>query len=150
LRHFLTDAHDRFMAQKRGGGVQVDINATWAEELYATEPVDKLSPDRLYQRRWALTVLEHSLQLLAQEFTAPGNVKVFAALRPFLGFGPDSDQRYDEIAATLGIPVGTLKNKVFRLRQRWRKLLFDQVAMTLDDPSPERIKGELWELLGCV
>jgi hypothetical protein len=71
-------------------------------------------------------------------------------LRPFLGFGSDPAQRYEEIAAAMRTPVGTLKNQVFRRRKRWRELRFEQVAMTLDDPTPEEIKGEPTELLSCV
>ena len=79
-----------------------------------------------------------------------GKADVFESLRPFLGFGSDPAQRYEEIAAGMGTPVGTLKNQVFRLRKRWRELLFEQVAMTLDEPTPDEIRGELKELLGCV
>ncbi len=147
---FLADQRDRALAQKRGAAVLVSFDSTSAEERYAAEPVDDLSPDRLFQRRWAMTILEHSLELLAAEFAADGKVEIFDALRPFLGFGPDPDRHYEEVSALLGTPVGTLKNQVFRLRQRWRELLFEQVALTLDEPTPEEIKGELSELLGCV
>ena len=67
-----------------------------------------------------------------------------------LGFGSDPAQRYEEIAVATGTPVGTLKNQVFRLRKRWRELLFEQVALTLDEPTPDEIRGELKELLSCV
>ena len=67
-----------------------------------------------------------------------------------MSFGPDSDKRYDEIAATTGTPIATLKTRVFRLRQRWRELLFEQVAATLDTPNETEIKAELGELLTCV
>ena len=95
-------------------------------------------------------MLDYSRQVLSEEFTLKGKAKLFDALRPFLGFGPDPEKRYDEIGAAMGIPVGTLKNDVFRLRERWRKLLFEQVSMTLDDPTPEEIKDELKELLNCL
>jgi DNA-directed RNA polymerase specialized sigma24 family protein len=148
--HFLADERDRAQAKKRGAGLLVSFDAATAEERYAAEPTDALSPDRLFQRRWALTILEYSLELLAEEFTAQGKADVFESLRPFLGFGSDPSQRYEEIAAEMRTPVGTLKNQVFRLRKRWRELLFEQVALTLDDPTPDEIKGELTELLGCV
>ena len=150
-RYFLADENDRARAKKRGGrGVLTSFDSTWAEERYAKEPADLLSPDRLYQRRWAVTVLEYSLELLEAEFTTRGKAEVFVALRPFLGFAPAPRQPYEEIATTLGLSVGTVKNQVFRLRERWRKLLFEQVALTLDDPTPEDIKGELAELIECV
>ena len=149
-RNYLADERDRAMAQKRGAAVLVSFNPEWAEERYTAEPVDDLSPDRLFQRRWALTVLEYSLHLLGEEFKSAGKAEVFAALRPFLGFGSSSEKSYDEISLSLGIAVGTLKNQVFRLRERWRELLFEQVAITLDNPTSEEIQDELKELLACV
>ena len=150
VRNFVTDEHSRDMALKRGAGLIVSFNPEWAEQSYAAEPVDDLTPDRLFQRRWALTVLEFSFQLLREEFATAEKSAIFAALRPFLGFGPDPEKRYDEVSASLGMPIGTVKNHVFRLRQRWRELLFEQVAMTLDDPTSEDIKDELSELHACV
>ena len=148
--NYLADERDRAMAQKRGAALLVSFDPAQAEERYALEPADSVTPDRLYQRRWALTVLDFSLQLLEEEYTAKDQAALFAELRPFLGFGPDPDKRYEAISATLGMPLGTLKNKVFRLRERWRELLFEQVALTLDNPTPEEITDELTELLGCV
>jgi RNA polymerase sigma-70 factor (ECF subfamily) len=150
VRHYLGDEYDRARAQKRGAGLVTSFDAAQAEERYATEPVDDLTPDRLFQRRWALTLLEETLRVLEQEFTTSGKAVVFAALRPFLGFGTGAVKSYEELAPELGIPVGTLKNQVFRLRERWRELLFEQVASTLDNPTPEEIRGELSELLACV
>ena len=150
VRRYLADDHDRAMAQKRGAAVLVSFDPARAEETYATEPVDHLAPDRLYQRRWALTILDHSFDLLRAVYTADGKAALFDTLRPFLGFGPDPEKRYEEIAATTGTPVATLKTRVFRLRQRWRELLFEQVAATLDTPTEIEIKAELGELLTCV
>lgn len=150
VNNHLSEQHDRAMAKKRGAALLTSFDALWAEDRYGTEPIDELTPDRLFQRRWALTVLEFSLQRTGEEFSAQGKGELFAALRPFLGFGPEPAQRYDELAATLGMPEGTLKNHVFRLRQRWRDIVFEQVAMTLDDPEPEAIRAELAELLTCV
>jgi RNA polymerase sigma-70 factor (ECF subfamily) len=150
MRNYLADERDRAMAQKRGAAMLVSFDPGRAEERYAAEWVDDLSPDRLFQRRWALTLLDYTLQFLAEEFAAQGKARLFQALRPFLGFGPEPENCYEQISATLGIPAGTLKNELFRLRQRWRKRLFEQVGMTLDNPTPENIKDELRELLCCV
>ena len=150
VRNFLSDEHDRARAEKRGAALLTSFDAADAEQRYAAEPADDLSPDRLFQRRWAMAVLDQSLHLLGEEFAAQGKAELFAALRPFLGFGSGPEKRYDELAPTLGVPVGTLKNQVFRLRERWRELLFEQVAATLENPTPEEIKAELSELLGAV
>ena len=148
--HLLADERDRAIAQKRGAAMLAGFDPERAEERYACELVDDLSPDRLFQRRWALTLLDYTLKFLGEEFAAQGKGPLFEALRPFLGFGPDPENCYDQVSASMGIPVGTLKNEVFRLRQRWRKRLFEQVGKTLDDPTPENIKDELKELLCCV
>jgi DNA-directed RNA polymerase specialized sigma24 family protein len=149
-RNFLNDEYGRAEALKRGRGILTSFDAARAEGRYVKEPVDDLSPDRLFQRRWAFAVLEHSLRDLREEFTASGKGETFKALRPFLGFGPEPEKRYEDVSRTLGVPVGTLKNQVFRLRERWRELLFDEVRATLDEPSPEEIKEELKELLASV
>jgi hypothetical protein len=130
--------------------VLTTFDAARAEQRYASEPVDRLSPDRLFQRRWALTIVEQGLALLRQEFSAAGKAGLFTALRSFLGFSSGPVRTYEEVATTLGMPVATVKSHVFRLRKRWRELIFEQVALTLDDATPEEIRGELGELLGCV
>lgn len=150
VRRYMGDELDKAMAAKRGVRLQVRFDAEWAESRYAIEPVDDLTPDRLFQRRWAVTVLEFSLQSLEDEHKVQGKSWLFDSLRPFLGFKSFPEQRYEDAAVVLKMPVGTLKSHVSRLRQRWREILFEQVAVTLDDPSPENIKGELAELLECV
>jgi RNA polymerase sigma factor (sigma-70 family) len=150
VRHYLADQRDRNLALKRGAGLVSSFDGVQAEERYAAEPVDDLSPDRLFQRRWAVEILGEALRQLRAEWTAPDKAALFAALRPFLGFGASTDQSYEELSAQLGLPVGTLKNQVFRLRKRWRELLLELVAETLDEPTPEAIRGELSELLACV
>jgi RNA polymerase sigma-70 factor (ECF subfamily) len=149
-RHFVNDERDRAMAQKRGGGVITSLDVAWAEQTYAAEPVDHLTPDRVFQRRWAMTVLDHSLQVLGEEFAAQGKGALFEHLRPFLGFSSQPAGGYEAVANVTKLPIGTLKNHVFRLRQRWREILFAQVAATLDEPTPEAIKAELSELLDLM
>lgn len=150
VRNFLADEHDRASAQKRGAALLSSFDAVQAEERYAIEPVDDLTPDRLFQRRWALALLEQTLETIAAEYAAEGKAELFAALRPFLGFGKGAAKSYEELVAELGVPIGTLKNHVFRMRERWRKLLLDQVAATLEEPTEEEVRAELSELIGCV
>jgi RNA polymerase sigma-70 factor (ECF subfamily) len=149
-RNYLADDRDRAQARKRGAGLLVSIDPDGAEERYQREPADLLSLDRLFQRRWALAVLETSLAGIEQEFTARGKGALFTALRPFLGFSAVQEEDQETVSARLQIPIGTLKSHIFRLRQRWHEILFEQVAATLDDPTPDNIRSELSELLGCV
>ena len=150
VRNFLADEHDRASAQKRGAALLSSFDAVQAEERYAIEPVDNVTPDRLFQRRWALALLEQTLETIAAEYAAEGKAELFAALRPFLGFGKGAAKSYEELVTELGVPIGTLKNHVFRMRKRWRKLLLDQVAATLDEPTEEEVRAELSELIGWV
>jgi RNA polymerase sigma-70 factor (ECF subfamily) len=150
VRHYLADEHDRANAQKRGAGLVSSFDAVQAEERYAIEPADNLTPDRLFQRRWALDLLEQTLVALSEEYARQGKSALFAALRPFLGFGTGAVKTYEELVTELGMPAGTLKNHVFRMRERWRELLFDRVAGTLNDPTAEEVRAELAELIGCV
>jgi len=150
VRNYLHNEHERAYAQRRGAHLLTSFDAGWAEERFASEPADDLTPDRLYQRRWALTLLEFTLQVLEQEYSADGKRELFAALRPCLGFTKEKTPNYADLATRLGCTESTVKSHVFRLRQRWREILFQQVSVTLDDPTSDEIKGELGELLECV
>ncbi len=150
VRNYLHNEHERASAQRRGAHLLTSFDAGWAEERFASEPADDLTPDRLYQRRWALTLLEFTLQVLEQEYSADGKRELFATLRPCLGFTKEKTPNYADLATHLGCTESTVKSHVFRLRQRWREILFQQVSVTLDDPTSDEIKGELAELLECV
>jgi RNA polymerase sigma factor (sigma-70 family) len=150
VRNHLHNEHERSIAAKRDARVLTSFHSKAAEDRYRHEPADDLTPDRLYQRRWALTLLSTTLDLLRAEFQTDGKESLFDALRPSLGFGASQDESYEQIASTLGMPVGTLKSHVYRLRERWRELLFEQVAATLDHPTADEIKAELAELMECL
>lgn len=150
VQNYLRNEHERATAQRRGAHLISSFDQAWAEQRFAAEPADHLAPDRLYQRRWALTVLEFALQVLEQEYGAEGKRELFNAVRPCLGFTKEKAPNYAEIATRLACSEGAVKTHVFRLRQRWRELLFQQVSITLDDPTSDEIKAELSELLECV
>ncbi len=150
VRNYLHNEHDRATAERRGAHLLTSFDQAWAEERFACEPTDELSPDRIYQRRWALTLLEFTLQILEQEYSTDGKRELFSALRPSLGFSKDKAPNYADLAARLGSTETAMRTQVFRLRQRWREILFQQVSLTLDDPTSDEIKGELAELLECV
>ena len=150
VRNYLHNEHARASAERRGAHLLTSFDQDWAEERYATEPADDLTPDRLYQRRWALTLLEFTLQLLSEEYRADDKGDLFTALRPCLGFSKEKTPNYAGLATRLRCTESTVKSHVFRLRQRWREILFQQVSVTLDDPTSDEIKAELSELLGCV
>lgn len=150
VQNYLRNEHGRASAQCRDASLVTSFDGARAEERFLAEPADHLSPDRLYQRRWALAVLTFTLQQLEEEYSADGRQRLFAALRPCLGFTNEKISNHAETAAELGMTEGAVKTQVFRLRQRWRELLFQQVSITLADPTSDEIKGELAELLECV
>jgi RNA polymerase sigma factor (sigma-70 family) len=150
VQNYLHNEHARAQAGRRTAPPLTEFDHDRAEQRYATEPVDDLTPDRLYQRRWALTLLEDSIQRLGQEYAASGKDELFAELRPALGFTAAALQDYASLGTRLRTSPAAVKTQVFRLRQRWREILFQQVGLTLEDPTSDEIKAELVELIDCV
>ncbi len=133
LKNLLAKDWDRRRAQKRGGDRQqfsIDLEA--GEKRYQYEPADNWTPEKIFERRWALTLLEEVLQQLAVEYQSVGRAEMFECCRPYLvGEGPS----YDALAATLNTTAGALRVAVHRLRERYRELLRTEVAATLADPA---------------
>ena len=131
MNHFLADEWDKARAQKRGGGMTpVPLQFDTAETRYGHEPVDNVTPEHSYERRWALTLLEEVLQRLRSEYEQEGRTELFTALHPCL-VGDRTAQPYAELATKLGVSEGTVKSAVHRLRQRYRELLRDEIAQTV-------------------
>lgn len=148
LKHFLADERDRAHATKRGGGQPVvSLEACAAEERYALEPRDELSPDRLFDRRWALTVIDQALARLAAEYAATGKAALFAALRPLLT-APGEARSYEEIGAEFSMSEGAVKIAVHRLRQRYGAALRAEIAETVETAS--EVESELRHLLEAL
>ena len=111
------------------------------------EPVDHVTPERLFEQRWALTVLEHVLTRLRAEFTAGEKTGLFEELRAFLSTDlPEGS--YAGVAARTGLKEGTVKVAVHRLRRRYGELLRAQIAETVDDP--EAVEDELRHLIAVL
>jgi DNA-directed RNA polymerase specialized sigma24 family protein len=148
LKHFVADERDHAGAQKRGGGrplLSLDIRD--AESQYAIEPADRLSPDRLFQRHWALTVLNRTTARLRAEWAGRDKGDVFAALRAYLTQDEDAVP-YRETAARLRMSEGAVKAAVHRLRRRYRELLCEEIAETV--ASKTQIDDEINDLFKAV
>jgi RNA polymerase sigma-70 factor (ECF subfamily) len=146
LKRFLVNEWTRGQAQKRGGGcVHVPLEGHSAETRYLAEPVDRLTAEKLYERRWALTLLDRVLERLRLEFVAAGKEALFEKLKGSLmaekGEIPNRDA-----AAALGMSEGALKVAVHRLRRRFRNLFREEVAHTV--ANPEDIDEEIRHLMG--
>ena len=135
LKHFLANEWDKSQRQKRGGGVTV-LSLDWqdADTRYQIDPADMLSPDKLFDRAWAVTLLERVIVRLRDECAADGRSALFDRLKPFLMVGRSAIP-HAQAAAELGMAEGAVRVAVHRLRRRYRQLLREEIAQTLSDPA---------------
>jgi RNA polymerase sigma factor (sigma-70 family) len=146
--HYLAHRREHDRALKRGGGRgHVAIDLLDAEGRYGREPAHSLTAERLFERRWALALLENVLTRLGSEMASAGKAVLFDRLRPTLE-GDGQAGPYREIAASLGMSEGAVKVAVHRLRARYRELLREEVAHTVADPA--EVDAELAELLTAL
>jgi RNA polymerase sigma-70 factor (ECF subfamily) len=143
--HYLANRHDRENAQKRGGGrAALPIDAADAEGRYARELADELTPDRIFDRSWALTLLERVLDQLRREYDEAGRAATFEALRDGLA----DEIPHSTIAARLGTTEGAARVAAHRLRRRYGELLRREIASTLDDPA--EVDDEIRDLFAAL
>ena len=135
IENFISNEWDRASAKKRGGGQEI---ISWeeqdAEGRYRNEPVENLTPERIFEKRWASTLLGMVLQKLREEFTIGGRVELFEALKPHL-WSEEPALSYAELAARLNMTVVAVKVTVHRLRHRYRDLLREEIAHTVADST---------------
>jgi DNA-directed RNA polymerase specialized sigma24 family protein len=133
MKHFLANDWDREHALKRGGGRQIlSFDAGAAETRYAREPAHDVTPERVFDRGWALTVLAEALKALRQRYARDGQEPLFDKLKPFITVGQDSPP-YERLAVELAMNAATVRVAVHRLRQRYREALRAAVADTTED-----------------
>lgn len=147
LKHFLANEWDRARRQKRGGGVP-PLSLDWqdADSRYQIDPADHLSPDKIYDRAWAVTLLERVIGRLREEHAAEGKAWLFEGLKPFLMMGR-SDMPHAQAAAGLAMTEGAVRVAVHRLRRRYRELLREEIGQTLSDPA--QVEEEMRALLSA-
>lgn len=144
LNHFLNNEWARRNTEKRGGRIAfLSLDAADAETRYRLEPAHELSPEKIYERRWALTLLEKVLAGLKSEYMADGKADLFDALQIHLS-GERAPKAYAECATNLGMTEGAVRVAVFRLRRRLGEMLRAEIAQTV--ASPEEIEEELRQL----
>ncbi len=139
LKFFVADEEDRNRAQKRGGGALLPLEFSSGEERYQREPAHAETPERIFERRWALSVLDRVVQKLRDEFVCHGRPEHFERLKVFL-LG-HSDAPYAALAHELNTSEGALKVAIHRLRKRYRELFRQEIADTVADPA--EVESEL-------
>ena len=135
LKNFLAKARRRELTTKRGEGrALVPLHQLLERERADLEPADSLTPDRIFERRWALTLLDQVLTRLEREYESAGNSKLFDGLKEFLSDEP-GHRSQAEIATELGMTENAVKQAFHRLRQRYRQILHDEIAQTVAVPG---------------
>ena len=148
LKHFLSDERDKARAQKRGGDqTPVSLDDSTGEQRYRLEPVDAMDAEKLFERRWALTLLGQARTRLKEEYQESGKSGLYNRLA-VLETGDKNAPPYAQVAAELGLTESGVKSAVFRLRQRHRELVREEVAHTV--ARPEYVDGEIRYLISVI
>ncbi len=148
LKHFLANERYRAMAIKRGEGQRlIPLEELRSGEAGHLEPADTLSPDRIYERRWALTVLEQVFARLKKEYGAAKNARLFNRLKELLA-GESAQLSQAKIAGELGMTENAVKQAFHRFRQRYQLLLREEIAHTVAVPGD--IEDELRHLIAVL
>ena len=147
VKNYVRGEHDKEQALRRGGGVDiVSIDEEVAEGRYAHEPSTELSPEKLFDRRWALQVLEQAMERLQAEYARTGMKELFTELQPYLT--GDGESSFAELGARLNRSEGAARVLVFRLRERFRQLIRAVIADTVSDL--EQVEMELKHLQAAL
>ncbi|PYL75472.1 MAG: RNA polymerase subunit sigma-24, partial [Verrucomicrobia bacterium] len=148
LKYFLADERRRAMAIKRGKGQRlIPLERLRVDERIEMESSDPVTAEMIYERRWALTILEHVLSRLKDEYRAVGNAALFDSLKQLLPDEPGSPSQAD-IAAQLGMTENALRQAFYRFRQRYQSLLREEIAHTVATPGD--IEDELRHLIAVI
>lgn len=132
-KHFLSNERDRARAKKRGRP-PLSLDFASAAGRYGLEPAHALTPERLFERRWALNLLDQALEQLGRELAASGHERLYERLKPAL-LGAADALPYGQIAAEMGMTEGAVKKAAQRLRLRYRAILRERIAATVDTPQ---------------
>jgi len=148
LKNFLADEWDRAKAQKRGGDKKVlSLDFDAAASRYDREPADSLSPEKLFERSWALTVLTRAMDQLKAESAASDKQQLFDRLKVYLTAEKDAVS-YRDVAAELNMTEGAVKVAVHRLRRRYRELVRDEIAQTVTTEA--QVDEEIRDLFAAL
>ncbi|MCI0542104.1 MAG: sigma-70 family RNA polymerase sigma factor [Verrucomicrobiales bacterium] len=148
LNHFLADEYDRASTQKRGGDqVFISLDEEAGEERYRLEPADDLSPEKIFERRWAQTILEQVLARLREEFVAEGKAETYEVLKAFEP-GEQGAPSYAQAAARLAVSESAVKSMIHRMRRRHRELVREEIAQTVSTAA--EVDEELRHLMAVL
>ncbi len=147
LKHFLANEWNKSQAQKRGGGA-AHLSLDWqtADTKFQVAATSEVSPDKAFDREWALALLARVIERLQKECAVEGKAKLFEQLKKFLMAG-GGESAQSEVAKSLGMEEGAVRVAIHRLRKRYRSLLRDEIANTLSDGT--MVDEEMRALFGA-
>ena len=145
LTHYVADVRKRETAEKRGGGrVPVSIDEELAEQRYQNEPSDEVTPEKLYDRNWALTVMKEVMKRLEHDYVVSQKQALFEVMSDFIQWNA-RNRSYKEAAEELGLTENALKIRVVRFRKRYRQYLEEYIEQIVSDP--EQVPSEIDHLI---
>ena len=148
LKNLLADEWDRGQAKKRGGQSKIlSLDVATAETRYTFELTDRLSPEKLFERYWALMVLKQAMDHLKTESVTAGKIQLFDYLKAYLA-GDNNTVSYKSVAVRLDMTEGAVKAAVHRLRRRYRELVRQEIAQTV--ASEEQLEEEIRDLFAAL
>ena len=148
FRNYQTDQQRRARALKRGGGkLLVHIELETAEGLYVREPSHDQTPEKAFERHWAMTLLQRAVDRLEEEHTGPRKERLFATLKHYLP-GGQSPVPYAQAARELEMNEVTIKVAIHRLRQRFRVVLLEEISHTVE--GEDQVEDEVRHLLSAL
>ena len=149
IKRFVNKQLEKQAAQKRGGSrTFFSIDVVDAEKRYQLEPVDGWTPEKLFDRRWALEVIQQALSTLKSKHEKKGKLPLYHALQSTLGGAQISQQKYEEIAQEFSMSPGAVKVAALRLREDYRQTLKEIVRQTIEET--DSIEDELDQLLAAL
>ena len=148
FERFLANDYDRSRAQKRGGGRKlISLDVASGEDAYIREPAHEMTPDKLYEKQWALTLLEQVLRQLRDEYVRSGKGDLFDRLKSCLT-ADEAHVTYRELSEMMEMTEGSVKVSVHRLRKRYREILRAEIMLTIAEP--EEVEDELRLLFAAL
>jgi RNA polymerase sigma-70 factor (ECF subfamily) len=148
VSRFAAKAYERDRAQKRGGGRKlISLDVSQGESRYQHEPVDNWSPEKIFARRWALTILDAALARLRKDHEESGRTALFEALKVYLT-GDSGAPPLAEVGRRLSMTEGAVKVAVHRLRERYRQALREEISQTVAEPAD--VEDELLALSAAL
>jgi len=148
FQNYLSIQAHRARCLKRGGNCEfVTLDLERAESRYLLEPADTLTAEKIFDARWAMTLLGRAMTLLGEEYVAQGKTSTFQMLKSFLDLSK-APPPYEQAADALQVSVGSVKSLVHRLRKRFASILREEVGRTVSDPV--EVDGEIHALCDAL